>query len=427
VAARFILLPSTHINVMCINGGREMRFSSARIAAFVALCGVAAFVSGTSASAAPVTSGAMRGNASSGPGAVAATSVNWAQDGFSKGNIDFNAYETAITTSTVASVNYRFSITSQVVRDSCIHQQPPVIDGGRLFVADQAGFGAYNATTGAPLWSVHLPDPDEQLPPLLAVSGTTVLAIATDCISQSDPDSQLTAYNTSTGAVLWSVFRDAPMWDIVIDGGIIAVAGADAGGGSASGYRLSDGVQVWNRDNVSASGGVSAGGRILLQNFDGTGSVAINDLTGAVLWSTPKTWSAVSSSTDGSRFVVNDSGNLTYVNSSTGAVVWTKTGLAGSVAVDAGHIYDAHGTSLTSLTLAGATTWNLNVGNTVSRPALAGGVLYAYAGRDTLVLNAATDADADVDPPYTNEIGHAVIVNGLLYVTNGRVLDAYAP
>jgi hypothetical protein len=59
---------------------------------------------------------------------------------------------------------------------------------------------------------------------------------------------------------------------------------------------------------------------------------------------------------------------------------------------------------------------------------VAGGVLYATVQHATMaVLDPTTGSDIDVDSLYDGAIDHAVIVNAHLYVTTGRLLDAYTP
>ena len=272
-------------------------------------------------------------------------------------------------------------------------------------------------------------DPDDQITALLAVSGSTLLAATNDCQSQSDPDGTLTAYNVATGAVQWAVHRDAPIYAMIVNTGIAVVTGGDAGSDVATGYRVSNGKQAWNRTGVRTDVAVSAGGRILLTNVDGSGAVAVSVATGAKVWSTSQRWSAVAASTDGHRmFVTTPAGDLLDVYGTTGGVAWTAKGMAGAIAVDGSRVYIGHDVNLTALSWAGKLLWDDTIGFQVGRPVVAGGVLYApQQGASLLVMKASNGAFADGNPPYAGAIGHAVVVNGRLYVTDGRVLDVFSP
>src|SRR5688572_11885768 len=76
---------------------------------------------------------------------ASAGAVDWAQDGFGAGNTGTNPYERTITASNAGALRYRWSVLSGVSRGTCMFQAPPVVADGRLFLADQSGFGAYRA------------------------------------------------------------------------------------------------------------------------------------------------------------------------------------------------------------------------------------------------------------------------------------------
>jgi outer membrane protein assembly factor BamB len=408
-----------------------MRLTPARIGTFVAICGLTAAVTASSATAAPMhTSVTAR--------AAATSSINWAQDGFNKGQTGYNAFETAIGASNVGSLTYRFSIVSPVAKDSCSQQGPPIVDNGRLFISDQGGFGAYNPTTGAPLWNVREPgDPQENITPLLVASGNTVIAVETDCISQSDPPSEMTAYNATTGAPLWSVNSDPAIFSLVIDGNVVVTSGAPAEGPETAGYNLATGAQIWANSDDAADVALSAGGTMLLTNFDGSGSTAINVATGATKWTTTKVWTEFASSKDGTKIAATSGNDVVYLNAVTGAVLWTATGIGAYcralvgcafAAIDATHIYIAAGATLTALnTSNGHVAWHVTVNSFLDRPVVANGVVYVPQTGDAMDLfKASTGAQLD-GSQYVGEINHAVVVNGFLYVTNGRVMDAFTP
>jgi outer membrane protein assembly factor BamB len=365
-------------------------------------------------------------------GAAGAPTGTWAQDGYGPGHAGYNPGETAITTKNVATLAYRWSIVSPVVRDACGQQDPPVVGGGRLFLTDQRGFGAYDAATGHRLWTVAWSDPADEIAPALALDGSTLLVATDDCQSVSDPDGELTAYNVATGAVRWAVHRDAPFYSMVVDAGIVVAAGGDAGADETSAYRVSNGHAQWNRFNTALPVGVEFGGRLLLQRTDGTGAVAVRLTTGAKIWQTSKNWFAEAAG--GSHFYVdaNDT-DLVSVNAATGAVAWTAHGDANSnagatIAVDTTRVYATVGDDIIALNAAtGTPAWDTSIGDRTGRPIVAGGVVYATDPAEPGdVLDAKTGADLDPDAPYRMEIGHAVVAGGWLYVTDGRVTDAFS-
>lgn len=368
--------------------------------------------------------------------AVAATA--WRTDGYGPGNTGYNPIETAINTGTVNSLKYRWSITSPVVPDTCMEQSPPVVANNRLFLNDQGGFAAYNATTGAPLWRYRDPRPQEYSTYLLSVNGNQVFAATDFCRSVSDPDGKLRAFNATTGALLWEVDRDPPMRVMVVDKGIVAVSGEDFSSvPRVTAYRISDGSIAWERPGGMFRP-VSANGRLLIQKYDPEnevweGSELVDITTGGVLWSSTVSWLVMASGpAGGPLYATNTAGDLVRINVETGAVVWTVPGggVGAQLSTDGPRVYVAKNSQAVARDAeTGAELWSraLSSPRPVGKPVVAGGVIYlTVSGISVDVRNAVTGAEIKSDQ-FPRAIGHPVVVNGRLYVTDGRVLDAFAP
>jgi hypothetical protein len=100
----------------------------------------------------------------------------------------------------------------------------------------------------------------------------------------------------------------------------------------------------------------------------------------------------------------------------------------GFAAIDSTHVYVASGSTLTALnTSNGHVAWHDTGSGTLDRPVVAGGVVYAPRSNGNLDLLATSNGAAIDGDQYVGEIDHAVVVNGWLYVTNGRVMDAFTP
>jgi outer membrane protein assembly factor BamB len=359
---------------------------------------------------------------------------SWSQDGYGPGNTGTNPTEHIITAANVASLRYRWSLVSPVSRGSCLAQSAPVVAGGRLFLTDQGGLAAYNAVTGVRLWRKAVTVPADQETPKLAVAGSTLLAAADTCGSTSDPDGDLTAYNAMTGAQRWTVHRDAPMFRMVVDGNVVVVGGGDAGIDAVTAYRLSDGKQLWNRTGVDLAAGVSAGGRLLLSRADHSGALGVDLATGHTLWTVPAEWWVLAADPAGQRFFTADpNGRLIAVDAATGEKLWAMNGAGGmnggvaEVAVDATRIYVSHQDDVLALyTKNGKTAWSRDLFGAVGRPVVAGNVLYVPAERQPLaILEPSTGNVLDDSSPIAGVFGHPVIVDGRLYVTDGRLLDTF--
>jgi outer membrane protein assembly factor BamB len=364
--------------------------------------------------------------------AVAATTTAWRADGYGPGNTGYNPIETEINTGTVASLDYRWSAVSPVVRFACSRQSAPVVADNRLFLTDQGGFAAYNATTGARLWTYRFADPTDARTPRLNVVGSRVFAAVTGCQSVSDPNGDLRAFNASTGALLWSVSRDAPMFGMVVDKDVVLVSGEDVGGSQVTAYRATDGALLWSRA-ANLVRAVSANGRVLINPVDEDGSTTGSELvdirTGAALWTSTTVYSIQASGPAGGPLYATGPGaSLVRINVETGAVVWSVPGATGLVSTDGPRLYVAQGSTLVARDAAtGAEVWSHASSSPLGKPVIAGGVVYnTVSGRGVEPLDAATGANLDFDAPFGGVVDHPVIVNGRFYVTTGRVLDAFA-
>jgi outer membrane protein assembly factor BamB len=366
--------------------------------------------------------------------AQAAPSSDWTQDGYGPGNTHANPHERTITTRNAGKLRYGWSVLSPVTRSGCMAQSPPVIAGRRMFLPDANGLAAYDSVTGERLWRRTLRIFDYETPKL-AVSGNLLISAMNTCGSVSDPDVELTAYDTATGATRWSVKRDAPAHHLVVDRNVVAVGGGDAGEDRVSVYRRSDGRLLWSRAEVELTADVSANGRLLLSRKS-KGSVAVDIVTGRELWSTKAQWIVAAAAPGGERFIVGDAtGKLSALTAKDGNTVWSVGGIAredgtASIAVDDTRIYAARDTHLVALTAKdGTKVWDQEfLSAPLGQPTVAGGVVYAPIEDGWLVMRDARNGSDLEDLPMVGDVHeHAVVAGGRLYVTNGRVLDVFIP
>jgi outer membrane protein assembly factor BamB len=364
--------------------------------------------------------------------ATAAATTTWRADGYGPGNTGYNPAETAINADTVTGLRQRWSVVSPVIRNACSRQSPPVVANNRLYLTDQGGIGAYDATTGAALWTYRFNTPSDEVTPRLTVVGSRLYAGLVSCVSQSDPDGIVLAFDAATGAVVWSGFQDAPPSVLVVDKDIVVASGEDIYGPTVTAYRASDGTQLWTYQGHLPRP-VSANGRLLVNRYDEeTGSRVGSDLldirTGTALWSSDTVWSVLAAGPSGGPlYAAGPAGQLARINVETGAVAWSVPDAAAQLAVDGSRLYVAQGTSLVARDAGtGVQQWSRSFPAQLGKPVVAGGVVYAtVSGRNVSPLAVATGDTLDWEAPYEGAIGHPVVVNGRLYVTTGRVLDAY--
>jgi outer membrane protein assembly factor BamB len=230
--------------------------------------------------------------------AAASGSTAWRFDGYSIANNGFNPNETVITTTTVAGLHNAWSV-STPAPTGCAIQGHPVVSDGRLFLSDPGGIAAYDAVTGAQLWRRDFGDgPDTDT--VVAVVDNRLFVAASTCFSASDPDGVLRVLGTASGALRWQVRRDAPMYTLVVDRDTVIVSGSAAADGSdTTAYRVTNGKVRWDRPGTLMHHSVSAAGRLLLENDNTGGSIAVDTVTGAQLWSTTTSYDALAAGVHG--------------------------------------------------------------------------------------------------------------------------------
>ncbi len=367
------------------------------------------------------------------PAPAYAATASWQQDGYNATDSGYNPLETAITPATVGNLDYRWSLTSPVVRDACSKQSRPVVAGGRMFAGNQAGIGAYDAATGKRLWFTKYGRPSDSATPILAVVSGRLYVASSECTSESDPSTAIFALDAATGHQLWLTGHDGHV-SMVVDKGVVAVSGFGLGGAVTTGFQATDGAKLWSRSGELLAGSVSADGRLLLRRDDDSGAVgtrAVSILTGAPLWTNTKDWYALAASPAGNRvFVRTGTGGLAAVDPGNGAVLWSVATGGYAAAVDQNRIYvarDSGGVAARNVTT-GAQVWGSaqSTLGQVNKPIVAGGVLYLTSVSGTVLTMRAGTGDFIDSFLIHDVVGHPVVVNGRLYVTDGRVLDMFS-
>ncbi|HEX8627890.1 MAG TPA: PQQ-binding-like beta-propeller repeat protein [Catenuloplanes sp.] len=368
------------------------------------------------------------------PAPARAATADWAHPGYTAGDTYYNPGESVINAGSIARVTSRWSVDLPPAEwYACPAPSAPLVSGGRVFVTDKTGIGAYHPKTGAVLWHHAWPDLQDERTPHLAVSGGLLLAGNTDCQSRSDPNGGLLALDVATGLERWHVDFDPPVHSLVVDKGIAVVSGvSDSDQQEVTAFRVSDGAFRWRLLDY-ASVGVAANGRLLVSRVEGgVGTSAVSITTGKKLWSRAKTWTARGANPAGDRFYVTaPDGALVCVKASTGSVVWSAPGTPGKIAADGKRVYRSVPGGIEALDArTGKRRWITALGAPTGQPVRAGGLLYTTvgAGPPLGILNAATGAVASPGTAFAAvEGGNVVVAGGWLYFVNGNTLRAYAP
>ncbi|GAB1693577.1 hypothetical protein KRM28CT15_53800 [Krasilnikovia sp. M28-CT-15] len=359
-----------------------------------------------------------------------AADPGWAQPGYGSGNTFYNPNESVINGASIGDVALRWTAhLPTLTTETCTGPSEPLVVGGRVFVTDQTGIGAYRLSTGALLWHFDWDFPDDTFTPHMAVSGGLLVAGFTECQSASDPNGGIVALNTTTGRQRWSVGIAGPVESLVIDKGIVAVAGESASSQAAvRAYRLSDGRLRWTLYDYW-SPGVSASGKLLVSGTEDQRIAALSITTGKKLWR--KAWlaTAVAANPAGSNFYLgDDDGGLAAIKSANGATVWAVNGTGGPIAADGKRVYRGFSNSIEALNArTGVRLWTTRLGTDAGQPVRAGGLLYTKTDLGLAILTAATGVSAFTWPFSTAQNDHVVVASGWLFQVNGDTLEAYAP
>jgi outer membrane protein assembly factor BamB len=353
----------------------------------------------------------------------------WAHPGYGSGNTFYQPHESAINAASIGDVESQWSVELPTIEEySCTEPSAPLVAGGRVFVTDEAGIGAYRQTTGARLWHHDWDFPDDTYTPHLAVAGGLLIAGSTECQSQSDPNGAIVALNVTNGEQKWQVDVGGPVESLVVDKGIIAVAGSSESSDPAvAGYRLRDGKLRWTLgDHFSA--GVAAGGKLLVEGTEEQGYAAVSITTGRKVWSRPSLLTGLAANPSGTHFYLADGdGGLVCVRSSDGAKLWSGNGTGGPIASDGRRVYRGFSNSIEALDArTGTRLWIRRLGAPAGQPVRAGGLLYTD-GASLTILDPTSGAPIRHRPFGAATSHHVVVADGRLFRINGDNLTAYAP
>jgi outer membrane protein assembly factor BamB len=354
--------------------------------------------------------------------AVAKSEPAWEQDGYGAGNTGYNPAEPIINTGSAGRLKLRWTVAPRPGTYGCADPRTPVVAGGRMFIVDSDGVGAYDVRKGKLLWR----NPTvmaARIGRTLTLAGGLVITTGWSCFGMSNPSGHLAALDVATGKLRWHMIQNDNIVSVVADQGLIIANGECqvCRSSSVTAYRIADGKRMWSNDddNVSA-GSVSAAGRLLLTSKDG-GSWAVAATTGKVLWKSPARWSAVASDPAGDVFYATDpAGALAAIDAATGKPRWSVPNAAGPLAADGRRVFVAKDGITAYDATSGRKLWG-RPGIAGPRPIRAGGLLYAGTG----VLSPVTGGT--VTPTFFPD-NHVVVTGGRLFATSAEgVVRAYTP
>jgi hypothetical protein len=321
----------------------------------------------------------------------------------------------------------------------------PVLAGGYVYAMTNYKLSKYNAATGRLIWRIN---PDPTFAPgtvlhfdSLAVSGNLVIVGADDsCETESEISGSISAFNASTGAPVWSANSPAELGlaGAVVSGSYVVTAGADDAYGVAV-FNLSNGKPVWGHSDCGSNQSdlpLVVGRLVMSYGCDSQNNETIeadNLATGAAVWSLSGSWKLQSGdlNTSGGThlYVTNPSGTVVDLDPRTGQVGYSLSQAVTVLAVGQFRAYATCGSRGRDLcaynTSTGAREWqntqfDLGPGALVAEAA---GVLYLDDG---VALNAGTGQLITQIWQSSNNATAITVGDGrIAVVSDPRILDLY--
>ena len=363
------------------------------------------------------------------PASAAATTA-WTQPGYGPAHNYYNPNETVLNASTIDDLKLSWAKGLPDLTASCSRPSEPLAAGGRVFVTDRKGVGAYMASNGRLLWHHDFRFPEDESTAHLAVVGGVLVAGTTGCQSQSDPNGALFALNVSTGKQVWRVDARGPVESLVADRGLVMVSGSSESSAPAvRAFRVSDGKLRWTAAAYQTTG-VVAGARLLVRRTNASGYAALAVDTGKRLWLRTGAWDGIAATPASDRFLLRDSARkLISVNAATGVVQWKTAGAGGELATDGRRIYVGGSEALYALDVRnGKKMWSRTTdGWSAGQPVRAGGLVYSMIDDDKLrVYNAANGALVHFGGEPGSH-GDLAVSGGRLFLVDEESVMAFTP
>ena len=330
----------------------------------------------------------------------------WSQTRFDAGGTANNPFERTIGRGNVTQLRRSWSVAAPAPSAGGFSNL--LAKNGRIFASSGAGIEAFDAGTGAPLWSAPRPT--------ATVGGASAVAArpgASDLVlvgesqlgSPLDPKSVgwTTALDAGTGAIVWSVAEGAP-GGVLLDGTLFANARRRVGDSSdfdgMIALEVGTGIERFRVAGFTVRAG--AGGTIYGDYATDVAALSAGGCGAARCtpnWTadySDPTWFGDIAVANGSLYLAGIKGLEVFAASGCGAptctALWKATGSYGAIAVTndrlflndklfyaAGpnvlHAFDAHGCGQATC----SQLWGSNVGRDYLKPIVANGLVYLSA------------------------------------------------
>jgi outer membrane protein assembly factor BamB len=201
------------------------------------------------------------------------------------------------------------------------HGSVPAVANGVVYVGGDSTVYAYNATTGTPIWQTVVSPGAGCSVPFYADPVTLAGGVVYAAAPNSTSGESVYAFSQATGALLWTA---APSGcciaePVTVSGGIAYVATDHL-----TAYNATTGALVFSSSvALSFADVATSGGAAFAVTGSGPATLhAFNSSTGAQLWSTAVPSSGGALAVDGNTIVVSDGDDVLAYSASTGTQLW---------------------------------------------------------------------------------------------------------
>jgi outer membrane protein assembly factor BamB len=325
------------------------------------------------------------------------TTASWRQTNGSASESRANVEESTLTRASVAGAKLRHSLSETKASPDCSHYGPtsPLLSATHLFVIAGGHIKQYDANTGqlGPQFTLFFASTTNYAH--MALGQGLVIAGGTDCTSQSDPNGEVLALNSTTGSPVWA-WGGPALRDLVESGQFVVISGGTAGSGYyVDSLNFRNGSTAWSTfpDCLHGPSPV-AGGNVIISGCahtnNGNGAPQLSALGVArahVAWTRAGNWTVYRADSDtdphAQVYVRNPHGHTAALNSQTGKGLYRMRGARDVAAADDQRVYATcgRGTRFCAYNKAtGAKLWR------VDHTAGTGGTL-ASIGEDVVYLD----------------------------------------
>lgn len=378
---------------------------------------------------------------------AATASSPWSQTDYNSALSRANLTEQTLTSTTIGKVRYLRRVAAPRIPPGPIEcaggsgVSAPVLTGGSMYAITEGRLTKYNPATGAILWQ-RIPDPTfQRLYNRLSVSSGLVIIGGFFCNSETNSQGYIQAFNASTGAPVWSKTtspqRGYIPGQMVAPTGYVVTAASWVDSTLFTVRKLSSGAVVWSNSggcfpsDTQVVNALVVARMVIWASDDcntGAGTLTARNLaTGAVAWSLPGQWQVQRGDTGQAAghhlYVTTPGGTVAALDPLTGNTQYSLAGATTVLAVDTSRVYADCGSQgvCAYSTTNGTQLWSAQPGYTAKLAAEAGGVLYLDQGE---ALNAATGQA--IVRLWSSAARALVIGDGrIAAVTDPRVIDLY--